>query len=121
MTLHALQTRTAAESAFAEQFAALQDAAPALDREASFRAFTAKGLPTRRNEAWHYTDLRALFTNAAPLADAPDALAIAAAKRSLGQAGAGWRDDVGDRRRPFRSGIVERAARGRSRRLAGAV
>jgi Fe-S cluster assembly protein SufD len=83
MTLHALQTRTAAESAFAEQFAASQGAAPALDREASFRAFTAKGLPTRRDEAWHYTDLRSLFAYAAPLASAPDAAAIAAARQTL--------------------------------------
>jgi len=83
MTLHSLQTRTAAESAFAEQFAAAQAAAPALDREAAFRIFAAKGLPTRRNEAWHYTDLRSLFAKAAPLAHAPDAAAIAAAKEAL--------------------------------------
>ncbi len=83
MTMHSPQTRTAAESAFAEQFAAAQGAAPALDREASFRAFTAKGLPTRRDEAWHYTDLRSLFAHAAPLAAAPDAGAIAAAREAL--------------------------------------
>jgi Fe-S cluster assembly protein SufD len=83
MTLHSLQTRTAAESAFAEQFAAVQAAGPALDREASFRAFAAKGLPTRRDEAWHYTDLRTLFARAAPLGRAPDAAAIAAAKAAL--------------------------------------
>jgi Fe-S cluster assembly protein SufD len=83
MTMHSPQTRTAAESAFAEQFAASQGAAPALDREASFRAFTAKGLPTRRDEAWHYTDLRSLFAHAAPLAAAPDAGAIAAAREAL--------------------------------------
>jgi Fe-S cluster assembly protein SufD len=83
MTLHSLRTRTAAETALAEQFAAAQGALPALDRQASFRAFAAKGLPTRRDEAWHYTDLRALFANAAPLASAPDAAAIAAARQIL--------------------------------------
>jgi Fe-S cluster assembly protein SufD len=83
MTRHTPQTRTAAETALAEQFAGARGALPALDREASFRAFAAKGLPTRRNEAWHYTDLRSLFAEAAPLADAPDAAAIAAASRAL--------------------------------------
>jgi Fe-S cluster assembly protein SufD len=83
MTLHSLKTRTAAETALAEQFAAAQAASPAPDREASFRLFTAKGLPTRRDEAWHYTDLRSLFANVAPLAGAPDAIALAAAKLTL--------------------------------------
>ena len=83
MTLHSLQTRTAAESALAEQFAAAQGALAAIDREAWFRAFAAKGLPTRRDEAWHYTDLRSLFASVAPLASAPDAVAIAAARQAL--------------------------------------
>jgi Fe-S cluster assembly protein SufD len=83
MTLHRLQTRTVAESTLAEQFAQAQGALPALDREAAFRLFSAKGLPTRRNEAWHYTDLRSLFADAAPLASAPDAAAIAAARQTL--------------------------------------
>jgi Fe-S cluster assembly protein SufD len=83
MTLHSLQTRTAAETALAEQFAAAQAASPAPDREASFRLFAAKGLPTRRDEAWHYTDLRSLLANVAPLAGAPDPIALAAAKLTL--------------------------------------
>jgi Fe-S cluster assembly protein SufD len=87
MTVHALQTRTAAETTLAEQFAAGQGALPALDREAAFRLFTAKGLPTRRDEAWHYTDLRALYASAAPLAPAPDAAAIAAARGALASRG----------------------------------
>jgi Fe-S cluster assembly protein SufD len=85
MTRHSLQTRTAAEAELAEQFAATQGALPALDREASFRLFAATGLPTRRDEAWHYTDLRSLFANAAPLASAPGAPAIAAAKLALAE------------------------------------
>jgi Fe-S cluster assembly protein SufD len=83
MTRHSPQTRTAAETELAEQFAATQVALPALDREASFRLFAARGLPTRRDEAWHYTDLRSLFANAAPLAGAPGAPAIAAARHAL--------------------------------------
>ncbi|MDE3174549.1 MAG: SufD family Fe-S cluster assembly protein, partial [Pseudomonadota bacterium] len=38
------------------------------------------GLPNRRNEAWHYTDLRAALKSAAPLAPAPDAARLAQAK-----------------------------------------
>jgi Fe-S cluster assembly protein SufD len=83
MTVHALQTRTAAETTLAEQFAAAQGALPALDREAAFRLFAAQGLPTRRDEAWHYTDLRTLYASAAPLAPAPNAAAIAAARSAL--------------------------------------
>ena len=83
MTLHSLKTRTAAETALAEQFAAAQAAVPAPDREASFRRFAANGQPTRRDEAWHYTDLRALFAHVAPLAGAPDPIALAAAKLTL--------------------------------------
>ena len=37
-------------------------------REASFKAFNASGLPHRRIEAWHYTDLRTLMRDALPLA-----------------------------------------------------
>ena len=83
MTLHSLQTRTAAETALAEQFAAAQAVAPAPDREASFRRFAAKGLPTRRDEAWHYTDLRALFAHVAPLAGAPDPIALRSEEHTL--------------------------------------
>ena len=90
MTVHALQTRTAAETTLAEQFAAAQGGAPARDREAAFRLFAARGLPTRRDEAWHYTDLRSLYASAAPLAPAPDAGDLAAARETLaGRARAG--------------------------------
>jgi Fe-S cluster assembly protein SufD len=69
MTVHALQTKTAAETTLAAQFAQQQSADS--DRTAAFRAFAAAGLPTRRLEAWHYTDLRSLMASAAPLALAP--------------------------------------------------
>ncbi len=83
MTLHRAIAKTAAETTLAEQFSALRGAAPSPRREAAFRRFEEAGLPTRRVEAWHYTDLRAALTSAAPLAEAPDAAAIEAARRSL--------------------------------------
>ena len=51
MTVHPPAARTVAESAFAEQFSTGQGALPLPEREAAFRAFSAKGLPTRRDEA----------------------------------------------------------------------
>ncbi len=81
MTLHRAIAKTAAESTLAEQFAAVRGASPG--REAAFARFEEAGLPTRRVEAWHYTDLRAALANAAPLADAPDAARLEAARRSL--------------------------------------
>jgi Fe-S cluster assembly protein SufD len=85
MTAHPLAARTAAESTFVEQFSAGLGALPLPEREAAFRTFTAKGLPTRRDEAWHYTDLRQRLTRVAPPAEAPDAAAIAAARARLAE------------------------------------
>ncbi len=84
MTLHRAIAKTAAETTLAEQFAASRGAAPSARREAAFRRFEEAGLPTRRVEAWHYTDLRAALANAAPIAKAPDAAAIEAARATLG-------------------------------------
>jgi Fe-S cluster assembly protein SufD len=76
--------RTAAESGFAEAFAALRGGlaggAITARREAAFRQFEAQGLPHRRVEEWKYTDLRALMRDAKPLAGVPDAAAKARAK-----------------------------------------
>lgn len=36
-------------------------------REAAWQAFAAKGLPNRRVEAWHYTDLKAALAKPAPM------------------------------------------------------
>jgi Fe-S cluster assembly protein SufD len=73
--------RTPTEAALTETFdAALAslpgDATVRKLREAAFGAFRAAGLPHRRIEAWHYTDLRALMREALPLAARPDAAAI---------------------------------------------
>ena len=60
----------------------------AISREEAFRFFEATGLPSRRVEAFKYTDLRAAITEAAPPAEAPslDAAkaAVAAAKGFAG-------------------------------------
>ena len=42
-------------------------------RDAAFECFKAAGLPTRRVEAWHYTDLRIAMRDALPVAAAPKA------------------------------------------------
>ena len=57
----------------------------AIAREEAFRFFEATGLPSRRVEAFKYTDLRAAITEAAPPAEAPtDEAARAAAAGAKG-------------------------------------
>ena len=72
--------RTKAETALMAQFEALRrelpkDGAGRGVREAAIAAFAATGLPHRRIEAYHYTDLRNLLREAAPLASWPSAKA----------------------------------------------
>jgi Fe-S cluster assembly protein SufD len=67
MNIHSFPKLTAAETAlidaFGERFAELPgDAAVAMKRDDAVEALKA-GLPTRRIEAWHYTDLRRLLTS----------------------------------------------------------
>jgi Fe-S cluster assembly protein SufD len=90
MTMNApiVAPRTTAETALAEAFDAALPALPGGDavrklREAAFSAFYAAGLPHRRVEAWHYTDLRALMRAALPLAAPPSAAAILALRAEL--------------------------------------
>jgi Fe-S cluster assembly protein SufD len=73
----------AAETSLGEQFRALHGASASSPRLAAFRRFEAVGLPTRRVETWHYTDMRAALANPAPPAEAPDDAAIVAACRRL--------------------------------------
>ncbi len=82
MIVHSVQKSTA-EATLARQFAALEGLAPSPRRAAAFARFAERGLPTRRMEAWHYTDLRAAMTDAAPLASAPDQAAIDVGKETL--------------------------------------
>lgn len=66
--------RSAAETALIERFSAAKAELPGfpLQREAAFARFAATGLPTRRVEAWKYTDLRGAMREAAPLAARPN-------------------------------------------------
>jgi len=75
--------RTVAELGLAEQFRASPEAEGSPARVAAFRRFETAGLPTRRVETWHYTDLRTAVTKAQPPAPLPDAATIAAAKLRL--------------------------------------
>ncbi len=72
--------RTKAETALMAQFEALRpelpkDGAGLAAREAAIASFSASGLPHRRIEAYHYTDLRNLLREAAPRAFEPSAKA----------------------------------------------
>lgn len=75
--------RTPAETKLGEQFRASPGAA---ERGAAFETFVAKGLPHRRIEAWHYTDLRSLLRDPFPPAPAPSTALIADVRAKLGAA-----------------------------------
>ena len=68
--------KTGAELGLTEIYAAAKPTLPgsgevAAWREQAFERFALAGLPHRRLEQWKYTDLRALFRDVKPLADAP--------------------------------------------------
>ncbi len=77
--------KTAAELEIAKLFAAARPAGADSARAAAFARVEESGLPHRRIEAWHYTDLRALMRQAAPLAPAPSAAQSARPPWSLVQ------------------------------------
>jgi len=81
--------KTAAETALIRQFAALQQQAafpangrgagflPSLpQRQAAIAALEQNGLPTRRLEAWHYSDLRRLLPEIAAFSDKANGAAL---------------------------------------------
>ncbi|MGH6811514.1 MAG: SufB/SufD family protein [Methylocella sp.] len=81
-----IPARTPAEISLTRAFDASKAGLPgntdvAKWREDSFRVFSASGLPHRRIEAWHYTDLRTLMRDALPLAAAPGAATIDALRK----------------------------------------
>lgn len=81
--------RTAAEQTLIGAYAALKASTgvtvPLDDlRAQGFTRFEATGLPHRRVEDWKYTDLRVMMREARPLAGAPDASTLLAAKVALG-------------------------------------
>lgn len=68
MTIHEKLPLTAAETALVDSFGERVGRLPGngetvTARDAALSALRKKGLPTRRVEAWHYTDLRRLLTN----------------------------------------------------------
>ncbi len=88
MTAGIQQVRTPAELALAGAFQASKgflagNKDVAQLRDASFRAFSASGLPHRHMESWHYTDLRALMRESLPLAAAPSPEARTALRNRL--------------------------------------
>ena len=93
MNADIIPARTPAEIFLARAFDASKAGLPgnmdvAKWREASFKAFKVSGLPHRRIEAWHYTDLRTLMRDALPLAGAPGAATIDALRKEFTAAGA---------------------------------
>ena len=73
-----------AERALGEQFSAFRPGdASASRRQEAFTLFAEAGLPTRRIESWHYTDLRGLVREALPPAPEPDAETVAQARERL--------------------------------------
>ena len=74
--------RTQAETQLAEQFAGLGNVLPA--QSDAFKRFEAQGLPHRRVEPYHFTDIRAALREALPPASKPDKAAIRAAHLRLG-------------------------------------
>jgi Fe-S cluster assembly protein SufD len=82
MTAH-IVNRSAAERTLAKQFAEQEGREPSFSRAAAFKRFAEAGLPTRRVEAWHYTDLRAAMADAAPILPPPSSAEIEAARDLL--------------------------------------
>jgi Fe-S cluster assembly protein SufD len=82
MTAHVIN-RSAAERTLALQFAEQERRERSPARAAAFERFAAVGLPTRRVEAWHYTDLRASMADAAPIQPAPTRADVEAARSWL--------------------------------------
>lgn len=70
MSTPVIQMRTAAETALIERFEAEKATLPgaAEARAAAFARFSKAGLPSRRVEAYHYTDVRNLLRSLAPVA-----------------------------------------------------
>ena len=80
--------RTEAENALAAAFGAARlglagGGAVAQRRDEALATFMRSGLPHRRVEAWHYTDLRAALREVLALAEPPSAATIEDMRRSL--------------------------------------
>ena len=76
MSTPVIQMRTPAETALIERFAAEKATLPGAveARAAAFARFEKAGLPSRRVESYHYTDLRSLMRTVAPAAGESSAI-----------------------------------------------
>ena len=88
MVARIISSRTDAEVALADAFGIARTRLPGAEgvrhlREAAFGTFAAAGLPHRRVEAWHYTDLRAIMREALPVAGKPDDHALGLINQDL--------------------------------------
>jgi Fe-S cluster assembly protein SufD len=88
MNADIIPARTPAEIFLARAFDASKAGLPGTTdvakwREASFKAFNVSGLPHRRIEAWHYTDLRTLMRDALPLATCQGGATIDALRKEF--------------------------------------
>jgi Fe-S cluster assembly protein SufD len=94
MNMHVPRILTAGEKALV---AAMESAAPALPgnaavserRRAALVRMQADGLPTRKTEAWHYTDIRALLRGLPQAGPAVDAAALVEGATVLAASDAG--------------------------------
>ena len=71
--------RTKAEEVLEAAFRRIDAELPDLEREAAFARFAAQGLPHRRVEAYHFTDLRSMLATAPEPAARPSLAAATAA------------------------------------------
>lgn len=83
-----VSSRTNAEVAIADAYGAAKAKLPGSEavrhlRDDAFGVFAAAGLPHRRIEAWHYTDLRSLMQDALPVAPRPDESALGPINQEL--------------------------------------
>jgi Fe-S cluster assembly protein SufD len=91
MSAQIIPSKTQAETGLADAYGAAKgklpgNAAVVKLRDDAFSAFNEAGLPHRRIESWHYTDLRTLMREALPVAPAPSAASIEALRKEIGSA-----------------------------------
>lgn len=84
MTLSPTPVRPPAEAALIDAFGALRARGVSPAREAAFARFAGRGLPSRRIEAWHYTDLRTLLKGAPTAVASPAPASVAGSAFQLG-------------------------------------
>ncbi len=89
MSAQIIPSKTQAETGLAEVYGGAKAKLPGSAeivklREDAFSAFAESGLPHRRIESWHYTDLRTIMREALPIAPAPSPAAIEALRKEIG-------------------------------------